>query len=177
MRDCLNRTCGFDRVLTAVAASFLTLSATSAMAQADQSRGSAAELAIEAAIPRPEPANVPPPTVNDFKMDKKTLAAAPAIETKPAPGASKTAEVTTTLAVRVAATISSRFGPAVAERLAATAVPIAGLVSGATVNMLFMQHYQRLAHGHFTIRRLERQYGAARIETLYRRMAALQLPH
>jgi len=88
-----------------------------------------------------------------------------------------TAEVTTTLAVRVAATISSRFGPAVAERLAATAVPIAGLVSGATVNMLFMEHYQRLAHGHFTIRRLERQYGAAEIETLYRRMAAVQLPH
>jgi len=88
-----------------------------------------------------------------------------------------TTEVTSALAARVAATISSRFGPAVAERLAATAIPIAGIVSGATVNMLFMQHYQRLAHGHFTIRRLERQYGAARIETLYRRMAALQLPH
>ena len=85
-----------------------------------------------------------------------------------------TTEATVTLAARVAATISTRFGPAVAERLAATAVPIAGLVSGATVNMLFMEHYQRLAHGHFTIRRLERQYGAAEIKTLYGRVAAIE---
>src|SRR5215831_10241032 len=68
MRDCLNNRGGFDRVLMAVAATFLTVSATSAMAQ-DQARSSAAELAIDAAIPRPEPANVPPPTINDFKMD------------------------------------------------------------------------------------------------------------
>ena len=69
MRDCLNNGAGFDRVLMAVAATFLTVSATSALAQADPARNSAAELAIDAAIPRPEPANVPPPTINDFKMD------------------------------------------------------------------------------------------------------------
>src|SRR5919201_612083 len=68
MRDCLNNRGGFDRVLMAVAATFLTVSATSAMAQ-DPARGSAADLAIDAAIPRPEPANVPPPTINDFKRD------------------------------------------------------------------------------------------------------------
>src|SRR5712664_694903 len=69
MRDCLKNRAGFDRVLMAVAATFLTVSATSAFAQADPARNSAAELAIDAAIPRPEPANVPPPTVNDFKPD------------------------------------------------------------------------------------------------------------
>ena len=69
MRDCSKNRGGFDRVLMAVAATFLTVSATSAMAQAEQSHRSAAELAIDAAIPVPEPANVPPPTVNDFKMD------------------------------------------------------------------------------------------------------------
>jgi murein L,D-transpeptidase YcbB/YkuD len=68
MRDCLNHRAGFDRVLMAVAATFLTVSATSALAQ-DQARSSAAELAIEAAIPRPEPANVPPPTAADIKLD------------------------------------------------------------------------------------------------------------
>jgi L,D-transpeptidase YcbB len=60
---------GFDRVLMAVAATFLTVSATSALAQTGPARNSPAELAIDAAIPRPEPANVPPPTVNDFKPD------------------------------------------------------------------------------------------------------------
>lgn len=68
MRDCLNNRGGFDRVLMAVAATFLIVSASSALAQ-DQARSTAAELAIDAAIPRPEPANVPPPTINDFKMD------------------------------------------------------------------------------------------------------------
>src|SRR6202790_3618288 len=69
MRDCLKNRAGYDRVLRAVAATFLTVSATSALAQADPARNSAAELAIDAAVPRPEPANVPPPTINDFKPD------------------------------------------------------------------------------------------------------------
>ena len=62
MRDCSTNRAGFDRVLMAVAATFLAVSATSAMAgPSDTPRASAAELAIDAAIPRPEPANVPPP--------------------------------------------------------------------------------------------------------------------
>ncbi|MDB5580791.1 MAG: Murein L,D-transpeptidase YcbB/YkuD [Bradyrhizobium sp.] len=69
MRDSSKSRAGFDRVLMAVAATFLTVSATSAFAQADPARNSPAELAIDAAIPRPEPANVPPPTANDFKLD------------------------------------------------------------------------------------------------------------
>jgi L,D-transpeptidase YcbB len=69
MLDCSKSRAGFDRVLMAVAATFLTMSATSALAQSGSSRNSPAELAIDAAVPRPEPANVPPPTVNDFKPD------------------------------------------------------------------------------------------------------------
>jgi len=100
MRDCLKNRAGSVRALMAVAATFLTVSATSAFAQADPARNSAAELAIDAAIPRPEPANLPPPTINDFKLD--TTASVPeaakatehAPETKPsdvvtAPGADK----------------------------------------------------------------------------------------
>jgi L,D-transpeptidase YcbB len=52
-----------------VAATFLTVSAGSAFAQNVAPRNSAAELAIDAAVPRPEPANVPPPTASDFKLD------------------------------------------------------------------------------------------------------------
>src|SRR6187399_2327746 len=63
MRDCSTNRAGFDRVLMAVAATFLAVSATSVLAaQSDTPRTSAAELAIDAAVPRPEPANVPPPT-------------------------------------------------------------------------------------------------------------------
>ncbi len=69
MRDCPKNRAGFDRVLMTVAATFLAVSATSAHAQSDPPRSSAAELAIDAAVPRPEPANVPPPTASDFKPD------------------------------------------------------------------------------------------------------------
>jgi murein L,D-transpeptidase YcbB/YkuD len=81
MRDRSKNRAGYDRVLMAVAATFLTVSATSAFAQADAARSGAAELAIDAAIPRPEPANVPPPTASDFKPDS----------TASAPEAAKTA--------------------------------------------------------------------------------------
>ncbi|MBB4370857.1 murein L,D-transpeptidase YcbB/YkuD [Bradyrhizobium sp. cir1] len=80
MRDCLNHRAGFDRVLMTVAATFLTVSASSALAQ-DQARSSAAELAIDAAIPRPEPANVSPPTAADIKLDTTATVQDPAKET------------------------------------------------------------------------------------------------
>ena len=69
MRDCSKSRAGFDRVLMAVAATFLTVSATSALAQTDPPRNSAAELAIDAAVPRPDPVNLPPVSINDFKPD------------------------------------------------------------------------------------------------------------
>src|SRR5580704_7378086 len=95
MRDCWKNRAGYDRVLMAVAATFLTVSATSALAQGDQVRNSAAELAIDAAIPRPEPANVPPPPPHPLQPDPSpppAAAKAPeaakvtekATETKPA---------------------------------------------------------------------------------------------
>jgi murein L,D-transpeptidase YcbB/YkuD len=142
MRDCLNSRNltggrGFDRVLMAVAATFLTLSATAAMAQ-DQGRKSAAELAIDAAIPRPEPANVPPPTINDFKMDSATAAPSSAkpeaakteaVKTEPAKTTtdSKPADVATTPAspapVTTPATASAPPAPEPAK--AASNVPAA----------------------------------------------------
>ena len=91
MRDRLKNRAGFDRVLMTVAATFLTVSATSALAQADPARSSAAELAIDAAIPGPEPANLPPPTIDDFKLD--TTASVP---NAPGTDAPKAAEPKTT---------------------------------------------------------------------------------
>ncbi|MEA2345870.1 MAG: L,D-transpeptidase YcbB, partial [Thermoanaerobaculia bacterium] len=93
MRDYWNGRAGFDRVLMAVAATFLAVSATAAFAQADPARSTPADLAIDAAIPRPEPANVPPPTINDFKIETTATVPDPAkttekaLETKPAEAA------------------------------------------------------------------------------------------
>jgi murein L,D-transpeptidase YcbB/YkuD len=103
MRDCLKNRAGFDRVLMAVAATFLTVSATSALAQSDPPRNSAAELAIDAAVPRPEPANVPPPTINDFKPD----ATASVPDAATAKAATKPADVATAPAAPVVDTSKS----------------------------------------------------------------------
>lgn len=72
---------------------------------------------------------------------------------------------------RLVGELIGRFGLAVSDRLAASAAPIIGAVGGATVNMVFMDHFQRIARGHFAIRRLERTYGAPQVEALYHRTA------
>ena len=63
--------------------------------------------------------------------------------------------------------IVSRFGLVVSDKVAASAVPIIGAIGGATVNVIFMDHFQRIAQGHFALRRLERNYGAASIRQHY----------
>lgn len=69
--------------------------------------------------------------------------------------------------VRLVAQIASRFGVVVSQKAAATAVPIAGAIGGAAVNMAFMQHFQAIASAHFTVRRLERAYGRDLIRETY----------
>jgi hypothetical protein len=69
--------------------------------------------------------------------------------------------------------IVSRFGLVVSDKVAAGAVPILGAVGGATVNVIFMDHFQRIARGHFTLRRLERKLGAANVRRHYAELAAI----
>jgi hypothetical protein len=73
--------------------------------------------------------------------------------------------------IRLLESIASRFGVVVSEKAAAGAVPVIGAVGGATLNLLFMNHFQDMAHGHFTVRRLERKYGADVVRTEYDRCA------
>lgn len=64
---------------------------------------------------------------------------------------------------RMMSSIASRFGVAVSQKFSAQAIPIIGSFSGATINALFMEHFQSLARVHFTMRRLERTYGKDRV--------------
>lgn len=63
--------------------------------------------------------------------------------------------------------IAGRFGIVVSDMAAARLVPVLGAAAGATVNVLFMQHFQTVAEGHFTIRQLERRYGEGAIAAAY----------
>jgi hypothetical protein len=63
--------------------------------------------------------------------------------------------------------IAARFGIEVSEKAAAQLIPIAGAAGGLALNVLFTRHFQRLAQGHFTIRRLERTYGTETVQREY----------
>lgn len=63
--------------------------------------------------------------------------------------------------------IAGRFGIVVQEKAVAQAVPVIGALGGATLNNLFIGHFQSVAHGHFTVRRLERLYGEDAVKEAY----------
>jgi murein L,D-transpeptidase YcbB/YkuD len=91
----------------AVAASFLTVAATSAQAQSGRS---AADLAIDAAVPMPEQANVPPPSAADIGTRAPATTATVTPAATPAPAASP---ATTATAAPAATPVPEAAKPAV----------------------------------------------------------------
>ncbi|HYP35594.1 MAG TPA: EcsC family protein, partial [Stellaceae bacterium] len=80
--------------------------------------------------------------------------------------------------VRFLTQIASRFGVVVSQKVAAQAVAVIGAVGGAAVNLAFIEHFQDVAHGHFTVRRLERVYGIDAVRSEYDRIKSdLTRPH
>jgi hypothetical protein len=67
--------------------------------------------------------------------------------------------------------IVARFGAVVSDRVAASALPLVGALGGATVNVIFMNHFQTVAQAHFTVRRLERLHGVQTVRRHYDRLA------
>ena len=73
--------------------------------------------------------------------------------------------------VQLISQLAGRFGVNVSEKVAAQAVPVIGAAGGATINLLFIDHFQDMARGHFIVRRLERQYGAQIVRNAYEQLA------
>lgn len=74
--------------------------------------------------------------------------------------------------VQLLSRVAARFSVSVSEKLAAQAVPVAGAIGGATLNNVFIGHFQQMARGHFTVRRLERRYGEAAVRAAYRSLGS-----
>jgi len=72
---------------------------------------------------------------------------------------------------RLVGAIASRYGALVSEETAAKAMPILGAVGGSAVNVIFMDHFQNMARGHFIFTRLEKRYG---VEEVHRRYAEIR---
>ena len=72
--------------------------------------------------------------------------------------------------VRLIAEVATRFSIQVSEKFAAQSLPAIGAAGGAAINLIFINHFQDMARGHFTVRRLERKYGAKLIQDEYERI-------
>jgi hypothetical protein len=73
--------------------------------------------------------------------------------------------------VRLIAQIGTRFGTVITQKAAAQGIPIIGALGGAAVNCVFVEHFQKIASGHFTVRRLERMYGEKLVRSAYERLS------
>ncbi len=80
------------------------------------------------------------------------------------------AEEGTPVVIRVMANLASRFGIIVTDKVAAEMIPILGALGGASINLLFISHFQAAARGHFIVRRLERKYGEELVRKEYEKV-------
>ena len=76
---------------------------------------------------------------------------------------------------RALAPIVARFTAVVSQKLAFQGVAVIGAIGGAVVNLAFIEQYYGLARGHFTVRRLERVYGAEAVRAEYGQLMAADL--
>jgi hypothetical protein len=63
--------------------------------------------------------------------------------------------------------IATRLSLLISEKFLAQALPIVGAIGGGGLNYVFVDHFQKMATSHFTIKRLERQYGEAEVKLAY----------
>jgi hypothetical protein len=68
--------------------------------------------------------------------------------------------------------VATRFSVPVYDKFAAQSIPLIGAATVAAVNLEFINHFQDMARGHFTVRRFERKYGEEVIRSEYERAEA-----
>lgn len=69
--------------------------------------------------------------------------------------------------VKIIETIASRFGITVSQKFVAQTLPVLGAIGGASINLMFMKHFQDMAEGHFIVKRLEKKYGLEVVQREY----------
>lgn len=72
--------------------------------------------------------------------------------------------------IRLITKIAARFNVVVTEKIVAEMIPVIGAVGGAGINLLFINHFQSIARGHFIVRQLEKKYGIDEIRNQYTTM-------
>ena len=76
---------------------------------------------------------------------------------------------------RLISAIAARFSADLAAQSAVRMIPVVSAASAAAVNVIFTRHFQEIARGHFTVRRLEAKYGQEEVSNRYQAFA--DVPH
>ncbi|MEN8260708.1 MAG: EcsC family protein [Pseudomonadota bacterium] len=69
--------------------------------------------------------------------------------------------------VKLVNAVAGRFSIPVSEKIAAQSIPAIGAIGGASINLIFIDHFQEMARAHFIVRRLEREYGKEIVRQTY----------
>lgn len=70
--------------------------------------------------------------------------------------------------------VSPAFGRMLSEGALAKAAPLIGAAAGAMINQAFTRYYQKMAHVHFRLRRLERTHSPEEVMACFARIIELQ---
>jgi hypothetical protein len=63
--------------------------------------------------------------------------------------------------------IATRLSLLISEKFLEQALPIVGAIGGGSLNYVFVDHFQKMATAHFSIKRLERHYGETQVKLAY----------
>ncbi|WP_341647894.1 EcsC family protein [Thauera humireducens] len=74
--------------------------------------------------------------------------------------------------VRLITLVAARYKVQLTQKAAGMLVPGIGAAAGAGINLMFMNHFQDVSRGHFTVRRLERRYGAEAVQAAWQALEA-----
>ena len=70
--------------------------------------------------------------------------------------------------------IAERYSITVTEKAAAQLMPVIGGIGGALINTIFISHFQDVARGHFTVKRLEGELGSTEVKQRYAEIRTAQ---
>ncbi len=69
--------------------------------------------------------------------------------------------------LRLITLVAARYKVQLTQKAAGMLVPGIGAAAGAAINLMFMNHFQAVSRGHFTVRRLERRYGTEAVRAAW----------
>lgn len=79
---------------------------------------------------------------------------------------------------KLIAKVAPRFATVLGQKLASQSVPILGAAAGAGTNYAFIDYYVQVAHVHFGLRQIQREYDdAAVLEVFHAELAKAQVPY